>query len=144
MQSRRKLMTMNNTDIGQIFAQLQDHEKRLAEIEKNRSGLTHTQDSQPKTKQQTLPELVKGKTITSGQKKIAIIVGYYEKILGKSPINESEIKSGWRIGKLDGKYANTLLQRAEKDALIRNFNGDIDLSQTGEQYFADFIKENNE
>jgi len=40
-------------------------------------------------KQLTLPELARKKILKNGQQKIAIIVGYYEKIQGKKDIQRS-------------------------------------------------------
>lgn len=86
----------------------------------------------------TLPEIIRGRKFKSGQEKITIIVGYYEKIISKTPIRESDLKEGWKIGKLDGKYNPNFIARAA--VWVRNIDGDLDLSQTGEKFFDDFIK----
>ncbi len=90
----------------------------------------------PKTK--TLPEIVKGKKFKNGQEKVAIIIGYDEKIEKKTDITESDVKKGWKNGKFDRKYNSNLLARAIKDGLVRNIDGNLDLSQAGEKFFDNF------
>ena len=122
-----------------ILAQLLDHDKRIRTLE-----ACDVNSEIPKTeKEATLAEIVHGKIFKSGQEKIAVIVGYYELILHQSPVNETNIRTGWLKGKLDGKYRSNLLERTVSDALVRDLeNGAYDLSQTGEKFFNNFLKSN--
>ena len=93
------------------------------------------------SKQITLSELIKGKQFKSGQEKVAIIVGYNEKIVKKTPLKESDIREGWRIGKFDVKYDGKLLSRCLKAGWVRNIDDNLDLSQSGETFFDNFLKQ---
>jgi len=134
---------MTNKNIKQILNKLEDHEKRIRVLEVGKSKadgqLTTHVDVQ---KQLTLAELIRGKSFKAGQEKVAVIVGYYEKILHKEAVKEADIKEGWKKGKFDGKYSPNLLARAIKDGLVRNIDGSLDLSQTGEKFFENFLKLN--
>jgi hypothetical protein len=91
-------------------------------------------------KQLTLPELARKKILKNGQQKIAIIVGYYEKIQGKKDIQRKDIIQGWKDGKFVGSYSDVLLDRAIVDGLIRDLkDGTYDMSQSGENLFSEFI-----
>ncbi len=124
-------------NLEQIVQQLNDHEKRITILEKG--GIQTTDLGTGKGKQPALAEIIKGKDFKSGQEKIGVIVGYYEKILKRQPLTEVELKEGWKNGKFDGKYANTLLSRAIKDGYVRSIDGSLDLSQTGEKFFSKFL-----
>lgn len=136
-------------EINQIKRKLDNHEKRIRVLETgkykvedqkiNGQTITHI-DTQ---KQLTLAEIILGKRFKSGQEKIAIVVGYYEKIFKKSSIKEAEIKAGWIRGKFNGKYRSNLLERAVGDGLVRDLEDKtFDLSQTGEKFFDNFLKSN--
>ncbi len=134
---------MADEQIQKILGQLEDHERRIITLEKGKgepSPQATNFDGSKKTL--TLAEIVRGKSFRSGQEKVAVIVGYCEKVVHKNPIKESDLKQGWKEGKFDGKYANTLLLRAIKDGLVRDIGGDFDLSQTGEEFFDNFFKSN--
>ena len=61
--------------------------------------------------------------------------------LKKDKITEADIKEGWKDGKFIGTYANSLLQRAIKDVLIRDLkDGTYDLTQDGENFFETILK----
>jgi hypothetical protein len=92
----------------------------------------------------TLPELARSKKAVNGQQKVAIVVGYYERITRKDPITKNDIKEGWKEGKFPGSFADVLVHRAIKDGLIRDLKGKYDLSQTGEDFFDDFTPDPKE
>lgn len=92
-------------------------------------------------KEITLPELVRNKKFKNGQQRVAVVVGYCEKITGKQDISIKDIESGWMDGKLKGSFSDSFLRRAIKDGFVRNKkDGTYDLSQTGEAFFSDFLK----
>ena len=128
---------MSNEDVLKKFlSRIENLEKRvdLLERDPNKSiPIGH-----PSAKILTLAEIIREKKFRSGQEKIAIIVGFYEKIAHKAPIKESDLKEGWRVGKFDGKYNPNFLARAA--SWVRNINSNLDLSQTGEKFFDDFLK----
>lgn len=129
---------MANTSIQKIIDQLNDHERRLRLLE---AASHSTDDVIPfKNKMRTLPEIIKGKDFKSGQEKVAVIVGYCEKMQKVQTIKESNMKEGWKLGKFDGKYNPNFLARAIKDGLVRNIDGNLDLSQIGEKFWDLFIK----
>ncbi|MCB2230672.1 hypothetical protein KQH82_08145 [bacterium] len=102
---------------------------------------TYSARSKSGNKKPTIAEIAKGTELKNGQEKVALVVGYLEKVEGRSEIRQSDIKGAWIDGKLQGDYANVLLQRAVKDGLVRNRkNGIYDLSQSGETFFADLMK----
>lgn len=121
-----------------IFNQLMDHEKRIRALE----GSSNDQIAGVKSvsgKQKTLREIVKGRKFKNGQEQVAIIVGYYERVLG-TPINKSNLKSEWINAKITNKYSTEFITRA-KDILIRvSPEGVCDLTQTGENFFDEFLK----
>lgn len=88
----------------------------------------------------TLPEIIRGRKLRSGQEKIAVIVGYYEKICLKNPIRQTDLKEGWKAGKFNGKYNSNFLVRAIKAGWVRSIDSDLDLSQSGESFFDGFLK----
>jgi hypothetical protein len=113
---------------------------RLEKIEKIMFG-GKKEPSAPIKKGLTLPELIFGKKFNNGQEKIALILGYMEKFDNKKGIKEIDIQQGWKDGKFDGSYANEFLRRATK-SLVRDLkDGTYDLSQTGEQFFDNFVKQ---
>lgn len=98
-----------------------------------------------KKKEITLPELVRNKKLKNGQERVAVVVGYFELVAGKHDISTKDIESGWMDGKLEGTFANMLLRRAIKDGLVRDKkDGTYDLTQTGEYFFSDFLKQKGE
>ncbi len=132
---------MINVQLKKILEKLEDHDGRIRALE-GRIGSTGTTRKVAVSKQATLNEIIKGKNFKSGQQKTAVIVGYYEKILGQSPIKEEDIRSAWVKNKFDGKYRTNLLERAVDDGLVRDLeNGSFDLSQTGEKFFENFLKD---
>jgi len=128
--------------IQKIINQLKDHEQRIRLLESTNKDVANninTKTGIPK-KALTLPEIIKGKNFKSGQEKVAIIIGYYEKVSKVESIKESHVKKGWNIGKFNGKYNPNLLARAIKEGLARNINGNLDLSQTGEEFWDLFLE----
>lgn len=123
---------MENDQIKKIIS-------RLEKLEDAVFVVGH-EEIKKQVKQSTLAEIVRGKKIKSGQQKVAVIVGYYEKIIKKTPLKETDLKKGWKEGKFDGKYNPNFLARAIKDGFVRNIEGDLDLSQTGEKFYGDLSK----
>jgi hypothetical protein len=91
-------------------------------------------------KPKTLAELIFGRKFKNGQEKIAVIVGYLEKLQRKPAIKEVDIKQEWKNGKFEGNYANELLRRATRNLVRDCKDGIYDLSQTGEKFFDNFLK----
>src|SRR3989338_2745464 len=93
-------------------------------------------------KRRTIAEVVRGYPFRNGQEKIAAVVGYWEKLEGKSPIKVKDIIQSWRDGKIVGAYHNNFLERAIQDGLVRHVGRDAyDLSQSGEDFFAVVYRE---
>ena len=130
---------MKQEQITKILAQLIDHESRLQELEGGHEA-GQVSPINGKGKQRTLRELVKGQKFKSGQEQIAAIVGYYEKILGQR-IEKNKIKEEWaNVNAMKGAFTAMFLSRA-RDTLIRIHSDDTcDLTQSGEEFFDQFIK----
>jgi len=116
---------------------LKDITSRLDKLERVVFG-GNSVNPAPSGKTITLPEIIRGKEFRSGQEKVAIIVGYYEKIAHRNPVKESDLKKGWKVGKFDGKYSPGFLARAA--SWVRNIDSNLDLSQTGEEFFNNFLE----
>lgn len=87
-------------------------------------------------KLETVAEYRRRVSPKNGQQAVALIVGYYEKVLKQGSASIKDIEIGWRDGKFDGKFHSELLRRAVKDGLIRQQSGGLyDLSGTGESFF---------
>ena len=125
---------MNLQKINKI---LQDHEQRICALESTRSHLITSTSSKDK-KQKTLREIVKGRNFKNGQEQIAIIVGYYEKIVG-TLIHKDNLKTEWINAKMINKYNPNFLKRAKDDLIRIHPEGACDLTQTGEDFFERFI-----
>lgn len=130
---------MKNTRIQEFVDQLSEHERRLRMLESRPKRPDGVSNSRGKTR--ALPEIIKGQNFRSGQEKVAIIIGYYEKVLRQPAIKESTVKEGWRIGKFDGKYDHNFLVRAIKNGFVRAIDDNLDLSQTGERFWDLFVKQ---
>lgn len=88
----------------------------------------------------TLPELARNKKILNGQERIAVIVGFFEKIERKEKTTIKEIENAWVDSKFPGKFHHTLLGRAIEKGLVRGLKkGNYDLTQSGEDFFAKFF-----
>lgn len=129
----------NETVLQKIISRVEVLEEKVQSIEKNLK--VPTSFIKKKQKALTLAEVIRGRKFNSGQEKIVVIVGYYEKILKKDPIREADLKEGWKVGKFDGKYSPNFLTRSA--TWVRNIDSNLDLSQTGERFFEDFLKLNN-
>ena len=90
-------------------------------------------------KQRTLREIVKGRKFKNGQQQIAVIVGYHENNMG-SLINKKKIETEWNNAKMTNKYSKNFLERAKKDLVRVHLDGTCDLTQTGEDFFDKFLK----
>ena len=129
---------MVDTQIKKILTQLADHERRLVALEKPTDTLV-VKPGRAKKKQATLREMIRGRKFKNGQEQITIIVGYYEKILG-SLIQKDKIKEEWVDAKMTNIYSAEFISRA-KNVLIRvDSDGKCDLTQTGEDFFEKFLK----
>lgn len=117
-------------------------EKRLIIIEGEvKKLLLLPEEDLPKRKDITLAELRRKSEIKNGQQSVALIIGYYEKVLKEEAIKPKDIESGWRDGKFSGKYNPNFLIRAIKEGLVRpQKEGVYDLSGTGEDFFDAQIK----
>ncbi len=122
--------------INNIVSQLANHEKRLMKLE----GSTKAPRLKSYSgKQRTLREVVKGRKFKNGQEQIAVIVGYYEKVVG-SLINKDKIKEEWSAAKITNKFSSEFISRA-KNVLVRiQPDETCDLTQGGEDFFDKFIK----
>lgn len=130
---------MTDTQLEEILKQLGDHEKRLEALERSSIVQREIKKTSGNAKQATLREIVKGKKFNNGQEQIAVVVGYHEKILG-ALINKDRIKIEWLNAKMTNKYNPNFLKRV-KDELIRvHPDGTCDLTQTGEEFFKNFLK----
>lgn len=129
---------MNQEEINkQIFERLEKLEKTVFSDTAKKSLVEQSQ------KPRTLPELIRGKNISSPSKKVAIIVGYKEKIIVAGHSSKQDIRQGWIDGKFTGMFRTNLIELAVKSGLVRKVgNNTYDLSQSGEQFFADFLGQN--
>ena len=125
--------------IKKILERIEDHEKRIHALEESSSAQA-VRIKQREGKQMTLREvIVKGRKFKNGQERVAVIVGYHENILG-TLIKKDNIKSEWTNAKMTNKYSDEFIARA-KDVLIRvQPDGTCDLTQTGEEFFEKFLK----
>jgi hypothetical protein len=125
---------MEKEKIIKILAQIADHENRLRQLEGGqRVSLVSTSN---KTK--TLREILKGVKFKNGQEQVASIVGYHEKILNNHILKDM-IKDEWENAKM-GVFSAMYISRA-KDTLIRiHKDGTCDLTQSGEEFFDQFLK----
>ena len=115
--------------------------ERIEKLEKAVFGNIPVSIKTNSSKPLTITALARKDNVKNGQQKLTSIVGYYEKILKKDKITEADIKEGWKDGKFIGTYANSLLQRAIKDVLIRDLkDGTYDLTQDGENFFETILK----
>lgn len=129
---------MQQEQITKILSQLADHEARLKKLEDG-GHTTSVPSVNTGNKKRTLREIVKGKKFKSGQEQVAVIVGYHEKILGQH-ITKDKIRVEWTDAKLNGAFSPVYLSRA-KGTLIRvHSDGTCDLTQTGEEFFGQLLK----
>lgn len=129
---------MTEAQLQKIFKQLADHEARINVLESKGTHLV-TSTNHGSGKQKTLREIVKGKKFKNGQEQIVVIVGYYENILG-TLINKDNIKTEWVNAKMTNKYNPNFLKRAKDDLIRIHTDGNCDLTQTGEEFFEEFLK----
>lgn len=129
---------MTDAQLQKIVEQLADHEARISALEGSGAHPVASADS-GSGKQKTLREIVKGRKFKNGQQQIAIIVGYHENIL-TTLINEDNIKTEWVNTKMTNKYSKNFLDRAKDDLIRVHSNGTCDLTQTGEEFFKEFLK----
>ena len=84
-------------------------------------------------------ELVKGRKFKNGQEQIAVIVGYHEKIVN-ALLSKDKIGTEWKEAKMERIFSAEFISRA-KGTLIRiSKEGLCDLTQSGEEFFDEFIK----
>ena len=118
---------------------LEDRVTRLENISVDRSNVVMNKNDL--NKQVTLYELIKDKSFKNGYQKIAMIVGYYEKVI-KNPIHRDELGSKWFEAKFDKVYKTNLLSDAMGLYVRVSDDGICDLTLTGEKFFDSII--NNE
>ncbi len=125
-------------DIKEINKILQDHEKRIRVLES--SGENPSERRKPgNEKQKTLREIVKGRKFKNGQQQVAVIVGYHENILGVL-IHVDNIKTEWENAKITNKYSTNFVERAKDEFIRIRADGTCDLTQTGEDFYENFLK----
>jgi len=114
----------------------------------NRIGQTRQQPTSKKNiaatssgeKKITLREIVRRKKFNNGQEQVAVIVGYYEKVVG-SLINKNVIPTEWVKAKMMNKYNTAYFSRAKDDLIRMHQDGTCDLTQTGEDFFDNFLSD---
>ena len=129
---------MTVAQLQKIADQLAGHEARISALEGSGAHPVASADS-GSGKQKTLREIVKGRKFKNGQEQIAVIVGYHERILG-TLINKGDLRLEWTNAKMTNKYSTEFVTRA-KDVFIRIGSTEMcDLTQTGEDFFDEFLK----
>jgi hypothetical protein len=93
----------------------------------------------PLLKSPSLAEIVRGKKMKNGQEKIASIIGFYEKEMGRLTVSILDIEEGWSKAKFTGRYAPMLLKRSVQDGLINDYGNEKGyvLTQTGESFYQE-------
>lgn len=130
---------METKQIREILSKLEDYERRLTQLEGLPVAATAVSKIGKNHKQKTLREIVKGRKFNNGQEQIAIIVGYHEKILEKL-VTKDQLKNEWTNAKIVNKFSSEFLSRA-KDVLVRvHPDNKCDLTQGGEEFFDQFLK----
>lgn len=130
---------MNQKQINkQIFGRLKKLEQAVFQV-----GMGDNVDSKDKLQSHekipTLREIVKGRKLNNASEKLALIVGYHEKIL-KSLIHKSKLEEEWNSAKIDGVYRTNLLDNASGVFIRVQPDGMCDLTGTGEDFFDNFLK----
>lgn len=131
---------MSKEQIKNILAQLADHEARISALDGRETDRAPSISTGPgNRKQKTLREIVKGRKFKNGQEQIAVIVGYHERVIG-TLINKDNLRIEWTNAKMTNKYSTKYISRT-RDILVRvSIEGVCDLTQTGEDFFDDFLK----
>ncbi len=119
-----------------------DFEKRLKRLEAAVFGDGASEIKPHQGKAIALSQLSRSAHLTNGQKKIALIVGYNEKVSNQPPIGFTQIKESWTGAKFVGKCDPKLLERAIVDGYIRDpeTNNRYDLTQQGEDFLEELLK----
>ncbi len=129
---------MTSEQLQQIIKRLDDHEKRIRAFEG--SGInTSEKTNVGNGKQKTLREIVKGRKFKNGQQQVTVIVGYHENTIGVL-IHKDNIKTEWSVAKMTNKYSKNFLDRARGDFIRIHPDGTCDLTQTGEEFFEEFLR----
>jgi len=115
--------------LQKVITRIETLEKRVQSIEEDIKGRPNV--TNPNIKTITLPEIIFGKKFKSGQ----------EKIVHKTLVGYADLEEGWKVGKFNGKYSPSFLARAS--IWVSNVDGKLDLTQTGEKFFNEFLKSNN-
>lgn len=126
-----------NEDVEKLYALLEEYGQRIDALEKQlvgREGGGLAVPSRADVKTKTLRELAKGKKLTNGREKIAVIVGYHERVLG-TLIHKEAIRDEWKQAKFDGTYKTNLLDDADGLYIRVAPSGECDLTQKGEEFF---------
>lgn len=129
---------MTDAQIQKILERLEDHEKRIHNIESSASKQPAKSDTTI-GEQKTLREIIKGRKFKNGQQQIAVIVGYHENVL-KELIHVDKIRTEWDNAKMTNKYSKNFLDRSIDELIRIHPNKTCDLTQTGEDFFEKFIQ----
>lgn len=129
---------MTNAQLQKIIVQIADHEARISALEC--SGIHSVTNTNPGSKKRkTIQEIVKGRKFKNGSEKLAVIVGYHEKLIG-SLIKKGDLRKEWQDAKITGMYKTNLLDDASGTYVRVLSNEECDLTQTGEEFFDNFLK----
>ncbi len=120
-----------------------DIETRLLRLEAAVFGSGTTPKPVTSRKPIALSQLSHSRLLTSGQKKVALIIGYNEVILGQPPINFPRIKEQWISAKFSRKCDPKQLERAITEGLVRDPESSnlYDLTRDGEDFLKEVLKE---
>lgn len=129
---------MTDEQFQKIADQFADHEVRISALEK--LLVIKIAGGKPGDgKHKTLREIVKGRKLKNGLEKLAVIVGYHEKLVG-SLVKKDDLKKEWQGTKMTGTYKTNLLDDASGVYIRVLPTGECDLTQTGEEFFEKFLK----
>ena len=128
-------MDTNEKELKKIIERLERLEHAIFDSEMKPMA------QKPSSKGLSLPELIRNKSLENGQQKVAVLVGYMEKMENKTSIVMGDIKEAWRRAKFDKAFANILVTRAVKEGLISDYgnDGNYVLTQTGERFWEEFV-----
>lgn len=120
-----------------------DIEARVKKLEEAVFGNGAEYQLAKSSKQVALSQLSRSTLLSSGQKKIALIIGYNELISGNPPISLPEIRDQWTKAKFKGKCDAKQLERAIVDGLVRDPDSSksYDLTRDGEDFVKDVLAE---
>lgn len=130
---------MNEEQFKEISKRLADHEARLSALESPITASVRPVNPRGE-KQKTLKEIVRGKKFKNATEKLAVIVGYHEKIVG-SLVKKDNLKKEWQDAKMMRTYKTNLMDDASGVYIRIQSNGECDLTQSGEDFFEKFLND---